>query len=135
MKLFVDDTQTGPAGNFTFSSIRINQLDGTRPASIPTISKSHINGLPDILSFAKSANRDYLRWLTHQYGLTDRELEIVHWIVLGKTDFEIAIILTKSYFTARNQASKIFKKMGGINRHLLHLKVAEHFYLDKIAPE
>jgi transcriptional regulator EpsA len=48
--------------------------------------------------------------------LTDRQLEILHWVKLGKTNFEIAQILGISALTVKNHMQKLFKKLNVHNR-------------------
>lgn len=55
------------------------------------------------------------RALTEQ-GLTERELEIVEWIAMGKTNPEIGSILEISVFTVKNHVQRIFKKLNVSNR-------------------
>jgi transcriptional regulator EpsA len=44
-------------------------------------------------------------------GLSDREHEILHWVKLGKTNFEIGLILTISPNTVKNHLKRIFQKL------------------------
>jgi transcriptional regulator EpsA len=48
--------------------------------------------------------------------LTDRQLEILHWVKLGKTNQEIAQILEISALTVKNHMQKLFKKLNVHNR-------------------
>lgn len=48
--------------------------------------------------------------------LSPREMEIMHWVSLGKTNSEIGDILDVSAFTVKNHMQRIFKKMDVINR-------------------
>jgi DNA-binding CsgD family transcriptional regulator len=48
--------------------------------------------------------------------LSDRELEILHWVTIGKTNSEIGSILNISEFTVKNHMKRIFKKMNVSNR-------------------
>lgn len=51
-----------------------------------------------------------------EWELTDRQLEILHWVKLGKTNFEIAQILDISALTVKNHLQKMFKKLNVHNR-------------------
>jgi transcriptional regulator EpsA len=53
-----------------------------------------------------------------KYGtkLTQRELEILEWISLGKTNPEIGSILSVSLFTVKNHIQRIFRKLNVSNR-------------------
>jgi transcriptional regulator EpsA len=44
-------------------------------------------------------------------GLSEREHEILHWVRVGKTNFEIGIILTISPNTVKNHLKRIFQKL------------------------
>ncbi|MBL8381614.1 MAG: transcriptional regulator EpsA [Burkholderiales bacterium] len=66
-----------------------------------------------------------------EHGLSDREMEIMVWVKLGKTNQEIGLILDISAFTVKNHLKRIFKKLGVYNRmqavtrfEALHLNVA-----------
>jgi transcriptional regulator EpsA len=49
-------------------------------------------------------------------GLSQREMEIMHWICMGKTNSEIGQILDISFFTVKNHAQRIFRKLDVLNR-------------------
>lgn len=61
--------------------------------------------------------------------LTEKEIEVMKWIVLGRTNSEIAIILSKSEKTVRNQIQSILRKMDVSNRTELISKADEVGYL------
>jgi transcriptional regulator EpsA len=44
-------------------------------------------------------------------GLSERENEILHWVKIGKTNFEIGMILTISPNTVKNHLKRIFQKL------------------------
>jgi len=48
--------------------------------------------------------------------LTDRQLEILHWVKLGKTNQEISQILGISALTVKNHMQKLFRKLDVHNR-------------------
>jgi DNA-binding CsgD family transcriptional regulator len=48
--------------------------------------------------------------------LTTREREIMHWVAIGKTNYEIGMILSISTNTAKNHLRHIFKKLNVANR-------------------
>lgn len=51
-----------------------------------------------------------------QVWLTEREVEIIEWVALGKTNSEIGCILNLSSFTIKNHMQRIFKKLDVFNR-------------------
>jgi transcriptional regulator EpsA len=48
--------------------------------------------------------------------LSARELEIMQWVRMGKTNAEIAIILSLSTFTVKNHMRRIYRKLDVLNR-------------------
>ena len=61
----------------------------------------------------------------NQNILTRKEMEILKWIVSGKTNGEIATILSKSEKTVRNQVQSILRKMEVANRSELVMRSDE----------
>jgi transcriptional regulator EpsA len=51
-----------------------------------------------------------------EHDLTDREVEILDWIAMGKTNPEIGNILDISAFTVKNHLQRVFKKLNVSNR-------------------
>jgi transcriptional regulator EpsA len=49
-------------------------------------------------------------------GLSQREVEIMEWVRIGKTNFEVAMILNISAFTVKNHLQRIFRKLDASNR-------------------
>lgn len=49
-------------------------------------------------------------------ALSARELEIMEWVRMGKTNSEIALILNLSTFTVKNHMRRIYKKLDVLNR-------------------
>jgi len=47
----------------------------------------------------------------HLGGLSEREHEILHWVKIGKTNFEIGMILSISPNTVKNHLKRIFQKL------------------------
>lgn len=54
--------------------------------------------------------------LAASFNLTDRESEVLHWVALGKTNPEIAMILDISAFTVKNHMQRVFRKLDVSNR-------------------
>lgn len=51
-----------------------------------------------------------------EVDLTGREMSIMHWVTLGKTNTEIGMILNISAFTVKNHLQRIFRKLDVTNR-------------------
>lgn len=49
-------------------------------------------------------------------ALSARELEVMEWVRMGKTNSEIAMILNLSTFTVKNHMRRIYKKLDVMNR-------------------
>ena len=49
-------------------------------------------------------------------NLSQREAEILHWVSRGKTNPEIALILSISSFTVKNHMQRVFQKLNVTNR-------------------
>lgn len=62
---------------------------------------------------AVAVERDDTAELT---GLSQRETEIMDWVRMGKTNYEIGLILNISAFTVKNHLQRIFKKLGTSSR-------------------
>lgn len=48
--------------------------------------------------------------------LSSRETEIIHWVSLGKTNWEIGVILDISIYTVKNHIKNILRKLNSSNR-------------------
>mgnify|MGYP003577151940 CR=1 FL=1 len=49
-------------------------------------------------------------------ALSARELEVMEWVRMGKTNSEIALILNLSTFTVKNHMRRIYRKLDVLNR-------------------
>ncbi len=56
---------------------------------------------------------------------SDKEKEIIYWLMIGKQNSEIAMILDKSSNTVRNQVQQIFIKLGVNNRQGAMMRIQE----------
>lgn len=56
------------------------------------------------------------RYLPDDCMLTSREIDCLNWIALGKTDFEIGIILGCSHAGVRYHVTRACAKLGAVNR-------------------
>jgi transcriptional regulator EpsA len=53
---------------------------------------------------------------SEDYGLSEREAEIMDWVRKGKTNAEIGSILCISSYTVKNHLHQIFRKLDVFNR-------------------
>ena len=65
---------------------------------------------------AASADLAESREAAANHGLSGREIEILHWVRMGKTNAEIGSILGISIYTVKNHLRHIFKKLDVYNR-------------------
>jgi DNA-binding CsgD family transcriptional regulator len=49
-------------------------------------------------------------------ALTPREQEVLRWIAIGKSNFEVGAILSISPLTVKNHVQKILRKLNVVNR-------------------
>ena len=99
----------------------------------PVIAPSSLENLRVMLPFVDAASRrvahlpgqippdvnlpqQAAREAPTNFGLSGRELEIMNWVKLGKTNFEIGMILDISTFTVKNHLQRIFRKLNVTNR-------------------
>ncbi len=88
------------------------------PAVLPylDIALRQVAHLPHQLPVDNSVAQEILEQAVQGKGLTERELEVLRWVTLGKTNPEIGTILNLSEFTVKNHLKRIFKKLDVINR-------------------
>ena len=67
-------------------------------------------------SVAGITNASAVEKASGQSVLTVRELDILKWIYLGKSNFEIGAILKISPLTVKNHVQKILRKLNVVNR-------------------
>jgi DNA-binding CsgD family transcriptional regulator len=65
-------------------------------------------------------------------GLTTREAEVLAWVARGKTNSEIAIILSVRLRTVKKHMERIFQKLGVENRTAAAVRVCESHGLDPL---
>ena len=63
--------------------------------------------------------------LAVQFGLTAREAEVLLWVAQGKTNPEVAGILSISPYTVRSHLERVFQKLGVETRHAAGLRAIE----------
>ena len=67
---------------------------------------------------------------TYPSGLTEREIEVLRLVAVGKTNMEIAEELVIAEGTARRQVANIYEKIGDANRVEATVFANEHGLLD-----
>jgi DNA-binding CsgD family transcriptional regulator len=61
--------------------------------------------------------------VAQKVDFTEKEKEVIYWLILGKQNSEIASILGKSINTVRNQIQHIFIKLGVSNRQAALMRI------------
>lgn len=91
----------------------------TSPYRDKTFMLSYIGTSPSkevLLKLTASAHGSPSDYLAQTFGLTPREAEVLFWLSMGKTNRDIAQILTLSSRTVNKHLEQIFQKMGVDNR-------------------
>jgi DNA-binding NarL/FixJ family response regulator len=65
-------------------------------------------------------------WLRSQHGLTQRHADVLHYLLLGRTDLEIALELGIGVTTVKTHVSEIVRRTGRRNRMRLLELVFRH---------
>lgn len=65
-------------------------------------------------------------WIGAEFGLSPRESEVLSWVVQGKSNPEIALLLDISPGTVRRHLENIFPKLGVENRYAAALMFLKH---------
>lgn len=66
----------------------------------------------------------------NQFSLTERELQVLKWLGVGKTNWEISRIICISEFTVKNHVQNLFKKLSVTNRVQAVTRAIESGLLD-----
>ena len=75
-----------------------------------------VRHLPDQYLYPAILPIDPYSQLSNDHGLSEREVQIIDWVAMGKTNPEIGSILEISEFTVKNHLKRIFKKLDVYNR-------------------
>lgn len=75
------------------------------------------------MGISREAKRAAEVWQRH--GLTPREAEVLRWLMLGKTNPEIAVILGLSPLTVKTHVAHILAKFGVETRTAACVKAME----------
>ena len=69
-----------------------------------------------------------------QLGLTAREAEVLYWAAHGKSNQEVALILSASLNTVKKHIANLLVKMGAETRFTAALQAAEILELKAVEP-
>lgn len=84
-----------------------------------------------IISYVKVS--DQRNWIPADCCLSKREVQCVSWAALGKTDREIALILSRSCATVRFHLQNAAQKLNAVNRSQTVFKASQLGYLGSVA--
>ncbi len=102
------------SGNATAADMGVHAMSRVMPYLDMALRR--VNHLPHQLpESGKTYDQAKARWV-HDAGLSQREFEVMQWVVAGKTNPEIGAILDISEFTIKNHLKRIFVKLNVINR-------------------
>lgn len=76
---------------------------------------------------------DQRNWIPADCSLSKREVQCVSWAALGKTDREIATILSRSCATVRFHLQNAAQKLDAVNRSQTVFKASQLGYLGSVA--
>jgi transcriptional regulator EpsA len=102
------------SGNATAADIGFNAM--TRVLPYIDMALRQVSHLPYQLPESTESDKNAQANLAQDFGLSDRELEVLQWVAAGKTNPEIGAILDLSEFTIKNHLKRIFVKLNVINR-------------------
>ena len=86
-----------------------------------------------VISYVKIM--DQRNWIPKDCKLSKREVQCVSWAALGKTDREIALILSRSCATVRFHLHNAAKKLDAVSRSQTVFKASQLGYLGAVAVE
>lgn len=78
-----------------------------------------------IVRASSKRNDHFSPVMRHSQKLTTRELEIIQWVHMGKTNWEISTILDISPLTVKNHVQNLIRKLDVQNRRQAALKAAK----------
>ena len=92
---------------------------------LETMSRAFITGYVKVT--------DQRNWIPKNCRLSKREVQCVSWAALGKTDREIAMILSRSCATVRFHLHNAAKKLDAVSRSQTVFKASQLGYLGSVA--
>lgn len=94
---------TSKATRYCFGEFKLNFLGGTPSGEL-------------LLQISRSTGVQPNTYLETVFNLTPREAEVLYWLSMGKTNRDIAQILSLSSRTINKHLEQVFQKMGVDNR-------------------
>lgn len=122
-----------------FGQIAAAILTGLDPAT-RDLSVPFANAVDGLATAVRRFLRGYVtvtrdtRYLPAESPLSPREIECLSWVALGKTDYEISIILGCSHAGVRYHVTRACEKLGAVNRAQSVFRASQLGYLGPLAP-
>jgi transcriptional regulator EpsA len=108
-----EQSSVGAHGFFAFVSLRA--APGVREATIASMVVPHV-----FSTYCRALSRDRtpitVSLAPSDGTLSEREVEILHWVREGKSNHEIGMVLSISPLTVKNHIQRILKKLQASNR-------------------
>jgi transcriptional regulator EpsA len=108
-----EQSSVGAHGFFAFVSLR--KPPGARETSIATMAVPYV-----FSTYCRALSRDRapisVSVTPTDGALSEREVEILHWVREGKSNHEIGMVLSISPLTVKNHIQRILKKLQASNR-------------------
>ena len=108
-----EQSSVGAHGFFAFVSLRV--APGARETTLTSMTVPHVFG-----TYCRALSRDRtpiaVSVVPVDGGLSEREVEILHWVREGKSNHEIGMVLSISPLTVKNHVQRILKKLQASNR-------------------
>lgn len=110
-------------GNSFVAFGRLTKAPNATQARILEMMMPHLHCA--ILRASAKRNDHFSTVMRHNQKLTTRELEIIQWVHMGKTNWEISAILNISPLTVKNHVQNLIRKLDVQNRRQAALKAAK----------
>jgi len=108
-----EQSTVGAHGFFAFVSLR--SPPGVRESAIASMAVPHL-----FSTYCRALSRDRTPTAVSEApadgALSEREVEILHWVREGKSNHEIGMVLSISPLTVKNHIQRILKKLQASNR-------------------
>jgi DNA-binding CsgD family transcriptional regulator len=108
-----EQSSVGAHGFFAFVSLR--NTPGVRESTIASMAVPHL-----FSTYCRALSRDRAPASVSDAptdgALSEREVQILHWVREGKSNHEIGMVLTISPLTVKNHIQRILKKLQASNR-------------------
>ncbi|MEO0913306.1 MAG: DNA-binding response regulator [Pseudomonadota bacterium] len=113
------------------SNLQVMPVSHAQPFSTADVQFSYLGSSPSgdlLISATRSSPGNRVSTLAQRFVLTEREAEVLLWLTQGKTNRDIAEILSVSARTVNKHLEQVFQKMGVDNRTSAALKADRELF-------